>query len=97
MLFHLGTPGEELAHLLGSSGMRRIRFRGRENVWTRTLIHACAFNLSCPSEDGAGGSYPQALGKPSSALSSAEYGLYRVFFGSNYQKPLQDEKQEGKP
>jgi len=34
------------AHLLDSGGMRRALLRGRENIWKRYLIHACAFNLS---------------------------------------------------
>jgi transposase len=34
------------AHMLDSGGMRRVWLRGRENVWKRYLIHACAFNLS---------------------------------------------------
>lgn len=34
------------AHLLDSGGMRRAWLRGRENLWKRYLIHACAFNLS---------------------------------------------------
>ena len=34
------------AHMLESGGMRRVWLRGRENVWKRYLIHACAFNLS---------------------------------------------------
>jgi len=34
------------AHMLDTGGMRRVWLRGRENVWKRYLIHACAFNLS---------------------------------------------------
>ena len=34
------------AQLLDSGGMRRALLRGRENIWKRYLIHACAFNLS---------------------------------------------------
>lgn len=34
------------AHLLDTGGMRRAWLRGRENLWKRYLIHACAFNLS---------------------------------------------------
>jgi hypothetical protein len=34
------------AHLLDSGGMRRVWLRGRENIWKRYLVHACAFNLS---------------------------------------------------
>lgn len=34
------------AHVLDSGGMRRVWLRGRENIWKRYLIQACAFNLS---------------------------------------------------
>jgi hypothetical protein len=34
------------AHMLDTGGMRRVWLRGRENVWKRYLIHACAFNLA---------------------------------------------------
>ena len=32
--------------MLDIGGMRRLWLCGRENIWKRYLIHACAFNLS---------------------------------------------------
>lgn len=32
--------------MLQTGGMCRVGLRGRESLWVRYLIHACAFNLS---------------------------------------------------
>ena len=50
------------AHMLDSGGMRRVWLRGRENVWKRYLIHACAFNLSLVMRDLYRAGTPRGLG-----------------------------------
>ncbi len=67
------------AHMLDSGGMRRVWLRGRENVWKRYLIHACAFNLSLVMRNRYRAGTPRGLEALAQLLFRLLLGLCRSF------------------
>ncbi len=67
------------AHMLDSGGMRRVWLRGRENVWKRYLIHACAFNLSLVMRDLYRAGTPRGLEALIRLLLQRFFALFSAF------------------
>ena len=72
------------AHMLDSGGMRRVWLRGRENIWKRYLIHACAFNLSLVMRKLYGAGTPRGLEALVRLLFRYLLGLIRSFRPMQY-------------